>query len=316
MLARENPTMVDPIETRTELLCGRFFTQQELQEIQDIIRLFSKLSQTELAKTICEMLSWVAPNGKYKLESCRELLKKLESREWISLPEKRHERSPRKAPPQYQLQIEAEPEIKGMLSDLGSIELEPVASQQDTRLWNEYVDRYHMLGYKRPFGAHQRYFIWSTGSEKRRLGCMLFSASAWALASRDAWIGWSKEDRSQRLHRIVNNTRFLIFPWVHVKNLASKALSLAAKRIRSDWQERYGFEPVLLETFVDIELYKGTCYQAANWVKIGLTTGRGRMDRHNQHLSSPKQIYLYPLHPDFRVYLFGESNKDISTASP
>lgn len=304
---------MDHVETRTELLCGRIFTQQELQEIQDIIRLFSKLSQTELAKTICEMLSWVAPNGKYKLESCRELLKKLESRDWISLPKKRHARSPRKEQALCQSIIEDEPEIAGMVSDLGEIELQPVRNQQDIRLWNEYVDRYHTLGYKRPFGAHQRYFIWTSAPEKRRLGCMLFSASAWALAGRDTWIGWSKEDRSQRLHWIVNNTRFLIFPWVNVKNLASKALSLAAKRIQSDWQERYGFKPVLLETFVDVEFYKGTCYQAANWVKLGLTAGRGRMDRHTQHLSSPKQIYVYPLCSDFRDYLFGEPSKGINT---
>lgn len=288
-----------------ELLCGRIFTPQELQEAQDIVRLFPKLSRTELAKTICEMLSWVAPNGKYKLESCRELLNKLESREWVSLPDKRHERSPRKEQALCPSQTDVEPEIKGSLSELGTIELRPARSQQDVRLWNAYVDRYHMLGYKRPFGSHQRYFIWSGTSQNRRLGCLLFSASAWALAQRDDWIGWNKEDRSQRLTRIVNNTRFLIFPWVKVTNLASKALSLATKRICSDWQDRYGFEPVLLETFVDATLYKGTCYQAANWIELGMTTGRSRMDRNTQYLSSPKKIFVYPLQSDFRTYLMG-----------
>jgi hypothetical protein len=302
--------MEHPVEAHTELLCGRLFTHQELQEIQDTLRLFPKLSQTELAKTICEMLSWFAPNGKHKLESCRELLKKLESREWLSLPEKRHTRRPRKEQPVEHSQIEPELEIQGMVTDVGLIELQPVRSQQDIRLWNAYIDRYHQLGYKRPFGAHQRYFIWSAAPKRRRLGCMLFSASAWALAERDAWIGWNKEERSQQLQLIVNNTRFLIFPWVKVKNLASKALSLASKRIRHDWQERYGFEPILLETFVDGEHYKGTCYQAANWIKIGLTAGRGRMDRHTKHLSSPKQIYMYPLRPDFRVCLLGDARKN------
>jgi hypothetical protein len=169
------------------------------------------------------------------------------------------------------------------------------------------VDSYHQLGYKRPFGAHQRYFIWSSSPEKRRLGCMLFSASAWALAERDRWIGWSKEEKSQRLHLIVNNTRYLIFPWVKVKNLASKALSLAARQVRVDFLERYGYEPVVLETFVDTEHYKGTCYKAANWVLLGETAGRGRMDRYKQYLSSPKQIYMYPLRRDFRAILRGES---------
>jgi hypothetical protein len=296
--------VVDQMDTTTELLCGRMFTTKELFEIKEIIRLFPKLSQNELAKTICETLGWLAPNGKYKLESCRELLKKLESRQWIQLPQKQHSRIPSKELNHYQVEIEADPEILGVVSDLAPITLQAVRSQSDIRLWNEYIDRYHVLGYKRPFGAHQRYFIWSgTLSSRRRLGCMLFSASAWALAERDAWIGWSQEDRSQRLHFIVNNTRFLIFPWIHVKNLASKALSLAAKQVCIDWQERYGFEPVLLETFVDVERYKGTCYKAANWKALGLTAGRGRMDRYTKHLSSPKQIYVYPLRSNFRAHL-------------
>jgi len=121
----------------------------------------------------------------------------------------------------------------------------------------------------------------------------LFAASAWALADRDHWIGWNEADRSQRLHLIVNNTRFLIFPWVKVKNLASKALSLAVRQVPIDWQERYGFTPVLLETFVDIAQYQGTCYKAANWMLLGETSGRGRMDRYTQYLSSTKHIYVY-----------------------
>jgi hypothetical protein len=145
------------------------------------------------------------------------------------------------------------------------------------------------------------------GNREQRLGCLLFSASAWALAARDEWIGWSKVDRSLRLNLIVNNTRFLIFPWVRVKNLASKALSLAAKRIRCDWQARYGYSPVLLETFVDMEKYHGTCYKAANWVLLGQTAGRGRMDRYTKHLSTPKLIYMYPLQRDFRAILCKEA---------
>lgn len=292
-----------------ELICGRKFTTEEFQQIKEIIRLFPRLSQTELALTICETLSWFAPNGKYKLESCRELLKKLESRQWISLPKKKNGR--RKGEEQIILQskIETEHEIKGTVSDLGTVELEAVRSREGIRLWNEYVERYHKLGYKRPFGAHQRYFIWSSMPEKRRLGCLLFSASAWALAERDTWIGWKKEERSQHLHLVVNNTRFLIFPWVKVKNLASKALSLAAKQVRIDYLERYGYEPILLETFVDNEYYRGTCYKAANWISLGLTAGRGRMDRNKQYLLIPKKIFMYPLVADFRQRLCGEDSQ-------
>lgn len=291
------------------MLSGRRFTDEELEDVKYIVRMFSHLTRNELAKTICEGLSWETHKGEYKLNSCLELLERLEAKEVITLPKKRMTKPPIREKVIPGEQTESESEIRGSVTELGIIKLEAVRSQEAMRLWNEYVERYHILGYKRPFGAHQRYFIWSVGETKRLLGCLLFSASAWALSERDEWIGWSKEDRSQRLHLIVNNTRFLLFPWVKVKNLASKALSLAAKQVRIDWQERYGYEPVLLETFVDVELYRGTCYQAANWVKLGLTAGRGRMDRYNKHLSSPKQIYMYPLRPDFRVHLCGVADQ-------
>ncbi|MDF9409472.1 DUF4338 domain-containing protein [Pelotomaculum isophthalicicum JI] len=288
------------------LICGRMFRAEELRDVIETVRLFPKLSRHELAKTICEGLSWNAPNGRYKIDACKQLLDKLERQKELVLPEKK------KTQPHSREQVvpgqrtEPEPEIGGTVFEYEPIELESVRSKEGIRLWNEYVERYHKLGYKRPFGAHQRYFIWSGSAEKKRLGCILFSAAAWALAERDIWIGWTKEERSQRLHLVVNNTRFLIFPWVKIKNLASKALSLAAKQVRRDFQERYGYEPVLLETFVDIEHYKGTCYRAANWIPLGLTAGRGRMDRYTEYLSTPKQIFMYPLVPDFRAHLYGE----------
>lgn len=285
------------------LLNGRLFTREELEHIREVIRLFPRLSQKELAHTLCETLSWYGPNGKPKLESCRELLRKLDKKEWIRLPEKRRATSSGKETVTIGTATEPEEELGGNVSAHGPIKLEPVRIQKEIRLWNEYVERYHMLGYKRPFGAHQRYWIWSGTEPKRRLGCLLFSASAWALAERDEWLGWDKATRSGRLQFIVNNTRFLIFPWVKVKNLASKTLALAAGRIGIDWQERYGYAPVLLETFVDTAHYRGTCYRASNWIDLGLTAGRGRMDRYNERALSPKRIFVYPLHRDFRAQL-------------
>lgn len=290
------------------LLSGRWFSEQELEDVKYIVEMFPHLSRHELAKTICEGLSWNAPNGKYKIHACQQLLEKLERQSEIVLPKKRNIKKPsKKQEIQPGQQTEAKPDVTGSVGDVSPIELEAVRSREKIGLWNEYVERYHVLGYKRPFGAHQRYFIWSGKEPRKRLGCLLFSASSWALAERDKWIGWDKEARSQRLHLIVNNSRFLIFPWVKVKNLASKVLSLAARQVSVDWRERYGFEPVLLETFVDVELYQGTCYQAANWVSLGQTTGRGRMDRYKQYPSSPKLIYMYPLRRDFRAILCGES---------
>src|SRR5260370_18360815 len=117
------------------------------------------------------------------------------------------------------------------------------------------------------------------GRGGRRLGCLLFAAAAWALAERDRWIGWNQQDRAQRLNWVVGNTRFLLFPWVRVRNLASKALSLAAQRIGSDWQPRYGYAPGLLEAFVEVGRERGTCYQGSNWIRLGVTRGRRRMGR-------------------------------------
>jgi hypothetical protein len=298
--------MTNKPESATVLISGRVFTTQELQEIEETVRLFPRLSRKELAKTICEHLWWVTPNGQYKTASCLQLLEKLEARGAIVLPEKKDTSRFSGEEVILGAGTDAGSEIAGSVGDFAPIELEPVRTKEGIRLWNEYVERYHDLGYKRPFGAHQRYFIVTRGKEEQRLGCMLFAASAWALSERDEWIGWTQADRSQRLHLIVNNTRFLIFPWVHIRNLASKALSLAARRIRLDWQVRYGYRPVLLETFVDGGKYRGTSYQAANWIRLGETAGRGRMDRYKQYLSTPKEIYVYPLVADFRAYLRGE----------
>jgi hypothetical protein len=292
--------------TLPSFLSGREFSAQEIKDIQETVRVFWRLSWTELVLTICEHLGWVTPAGRYKVDSCAKALVKLEALGLVKLPA-RQENNAREPGIILGAETDPEEEIIGTVRDVAPIELKPVAGKERIRLWNEYVQRYHPLGYKRPFGAHQRYFI--VGSLSRRLGCLLFASSAWALAERDAWIGWTERDRAQRLNWVVANTRFLVFPWVRVKNLASKVLSLAAVRIREDWQRRYGYEPVLLETFVEVERYRGTCYQAANWIRLGVTAGRGRMDRHKQYLSTPKAIYVYPLVADFRSFLRGESDR-------
>ncbi|MBS3947577.1 MAG: DUF4338 domain-containing protein [Dethiobacter sp.] len=286
------------------LLCGRYFTLDELLEIQQTVHLFSKLSRAELTNTLCENLGWVTPTGQYKTASCKELLEKLERQGLISLPAKNEYKRREKKGINIGPQTAAAALVEGIVVEYEPIILSPVRMTSDFRLWNEYVHRYHTLGYKHPFGATQRYFIVSGAGQK--LGCLLFAAAAWALEARDAWIGWSEVDRSLRLNLILNNTRFLIFPWVRVKNLASKALSLAAKRIQNDWQERYGYSPVLLETFVDPEKYRGTCYKAANWIFVGQTAGRGRTEMHNKRPFSRKHIYVYPLHREFRAILCGQ----------
>ncbi len=292
-------------ESETRLWFGREFTAEELEQVRETIRVCARLSRYELALTLCEHLEWVTPTGRYKEEACLQLLARLEASGTVQVPAGRSPRRGREASPTLTVCTEAANAVVGQLSDWAPIAVEPVQGTAAIRLWNEYVQRYHPLGYKRPFGAHQRYFILGRGGQER-VGCFLFAASAWALAARDAWIGWTGPDRSKRLNGVVNNTRFLIFPWVQIPNLASKALALVARRIRSDWQARYGYASVLLETFVDRTRYEGICYRAANWIEVGETAGRGRMDRHKEYRLAPKRIYVYPLVADFRADLCGQ----------
>jgi Druantia protein DruA len=166
------------------------------------------------------------------------------------------------------------------------------------------LERYHYLGCRVPFGANLRYWVRSRG---RELGCLLWTSPAWKMQARDAWIGWSDEGRQRNLQWIVNHGRFLILPWVHVKGLASKILALSARQLPHDWQTRYGHRPLLLETLVDAARFRGTCYRAANWIYVGQTTGRGRMDReHKAHGQVIKDIYVYPLVRDARRHLCGD----------
>jgi hypothetical protein len=183
---------------------------------------------------------------------------------------------------------------------MGHVRVEVVRGAEETELWNEYVHRYHYLGYKQPFGCFARYFV---ESEHGRLGCLLFSGASKALRERDRWIGWSRSSRPRNLGRVVNNTRFVIFPWVRVKNLASHVLGQAVRRIEEDWEERWSYRPVLLETFVDPKYFDGTCYRAANWQYLGMTTGEGLVRKGRSYTTSPKKIFVKPLMDDFRTIL-------------
>ena len=291
-----------------EKFCGEAIEQEQLKEIIEVIESFPKLSRTELANTICEIFSWKRATGKLKSVECRQFLERLEEKGAIKLPAIRKQNENRA--PQKVLRSEKAdigPRIGKDLKALFPILLMRVETQEQRQLWYEYVDRYHYLGYQLPFGAQLRYFI-KSGATDDVLGCFQFSSPAWKMAPRDLWIGWSDEQRKRNLQKIVNNSRFLIFPWVEVKNLASSALALATRKVPDDWERCYGYRPVLMETLVDRKRFKGTCYKAANWIHIGSTTGRGRMDRENKrHGESVKEIFVYPLTSRFRQVLAGLS---------
>ncbi len=290
--------------TSSEPFCGQVIHRDQINEIAVIVDTFPKLSRTELANTICELFSWKRPTGKLKTVECRQFLEHLDSRGIIQLPACKIQYTKQIKPTADRTKrTDSQSKISTKLSELSPIVLNRVRDYPQRQLWCEYVDRYHYLGYRIPFGAHLRYFIQS-GIDQASLGCLQFSSPAWRMAARDQWIGWSDEQRRKNLQKIITNSRFLIFPWVRVKNLASSLLSLAVKTVPDDWFDCYGYRPVLMETLVDQKQYKGTCYQAANWVCVGETTGRGRMDRQNQRKGvAVKDIYLYPLSKWFRQEL-------------
>lgn len=288
-----------------EKFCGQVVDENQLSEICEIVATFPKLSRAELANTICELLSWKRPTGKLKTVECMQFLADLDARGVIQLPSIRsaNTRGAMKKIQKTEL-TDAQPVISVKLSALSPIILERVETKEERQLWYEYVDRYHYLGYQQPFGAQLRYFIKTEWMNGIILGCLQYSSPAWRMTPRDTWITWDDNQRERNLQKIINNSRFLILPWVKVKNLASTVLALAAKTVPGDWQRIYGYHPVLLETLVDPNRFKGTSYKAANWTHLGSTTGRGRMDRQNRrHGLAIKEIYVYPVSNRFRQEL-------------
>jgi hypothetical protein len=290
----------------SEKFCGQAISKEQLSELVEIVTTFPKLSHAELANTICELFSWKRPTGKLKTVECRQFLERLDAKGIINLPVRKKQYAKRSKTAVFRSrQTNFQATISVKLSELSPILLPRVKTQEQRQIWYEYIDRYHYLGYQLPFGAQLRYFI-KSGKTDAVLGCFQFSSPAWTMAPRDRWIGWNNEQRNRNLQKIINNSRFLLFPWVHVKNLASSVLALAAKTVPDDWQRSYGYCPVLMETLVDRKRFKGTCYKAANWLYIGKTTGRGRMDRENKrHGMAVKNIYVYPLTFRFRQELVG-----------
>ena len=261
------------------------------------------LSRHELARTICEGLSWVRPSGRLKARECYEYLELLEARGLLKLPARREQRA-RGATSIVFTDAGCERAHRvGELSDVAPVKLGLVSNAQERALWRELVERYHYVGHKVPYGAHLRYLVWIERPQVELAGCLQFSSAARWLVARDCFIGWDDETREKNLQRVVNNSRFLILPWLEIKGLASHVLSLAARVVVEDWEEAYGVRPALLETFVERGRFEGTCYRAANWVEVGETAGRGRMDRNKRKAEPVKLCLVYPLQRNFRQAL-------------
>lgn len=284
------------------LQSGRSFQPEELEQICQTVERFPGLSRTELARTLCEHLDWRTATGRAKLDACRKLLVKLEKQGRVRLPATRVCRTSPRGDVRRIYSCETQPgePLEARLGELGEVGLEVVHSRARRRVWNEYVDRYHYLGFRRPFGCTVRYFV---GCERGLLGCVLLAGAAHSVACRDRWIGWGEGERLRQLPYVVNNTRFLIFPWIRIQHLASHVLGQVARRLRSDWEQLWGYQPVLLETFVDPQRFRGTCYRAAGWVELGLSSGEGRRRPGRRYTSTPKRVFVRPLVRDFRVQL-------------
>lgn len=278
--------------------CGRVLTASELSLVRQIIADFPRLSQAELAYTICELLQWRRPNGKLKCPECVEWLQKRQEHDCLpSLPELRVTK-PRGAHRFHaDRQSDPQPPLRGRLADYQPLRLQLIQDLAGRRLFQQFIQRYHPLGYRVPYGAQLRYLVRAPSQDV--LACLLFTSAAWKMAPRDSWIGWSDAARRVNLPLLVNNGRFLILPWVEVPHLASHILALAARQLPADWLAAYGVRPQLLETLVD-RPYTGTCYRAANWILVGQTQGRGRMDRTHQAQGTCKDILLYPLESHWR----------------
>jgi len=280
---------------------------EDIAYIRTLAQRFPGLSRRELTCTLCEHLDWLTPAGQPKLTACSKLLERLEQAGEVRLPaiQKRygHTGSPVRSPIVLSARTAPQAPLKCSLSALGPVRLRLASTAEDEALWNEYLERYHPLGYKKPFGYRARYFV---ESGPHRLGCVLLSGAAKALRARERWIGWTDRQRLKNLPWVLNNSRFVLFPWVEVANLASHVLGQLARRVADDWQARWGYRPVLLETFVDPLHFSGTCYRAAGWERLGRTTGEGLVRPGRHYRTSPKLIFAKPLQADFRRLLCSE----------
>ena len=278
--------------------CGRDFSDGELETIRRLILQNPGTSRAWLSREVCEQLQWRRAQGQLKEMSCRVAMLRMQEDGLIQLPPPRNGNA--NGRPYLRRTAQALPESGPLVASadaLMDLHLDLVDHTDASHLWNEYIDRYHYLGYQPLPGAQLRYVA---SAHSRPLALMGFGAAAWKVAPRDRFIGWTPAQRQRNLHLVVNNARFLILPWIQCKNLASRLLSMAAHRLAEDWQTRYGYRPVLLETFVQIPRFPGTCYKAANWIYLGKTQGRGKLGGHHTACLPIKSIWIYPLLKEFR----------------
>jgi len=277
---------------------GRSVNESDIALIRNIIAEHPNCGRRFISQELCRVWNWRQTNGALKDMVCRSLLLLLESKDLIKLP-------PRKSTPPNPLANRKKPvripvdqtPIECSLNELCPINFEQVRRTPHEKLFNSLISEYHYLGYTHPVGEHLKYMAFSNS---RPIACFAYGSAPWYIGVRDRFIGWSAETRKRNLHLIINNTRFLLLPWVKVSLLGSHLLALSRRRVSMDWPRIYNHPVYLLETFVDTNRFLGTCYKADNWIYVGKTTGRGKLSKSNKPTLPKKAVYLYPLSKDFR----------------
>jgi hypothetical protein len=275
----------------------RVITEDDLVFIRNLILSHPSLSRWALSKKLCEAWNWVQANGALRDMVCRGMMLMLHREGLIELPPVR--RTPREplAKRQPALVCVDDAPLQMSLTDLGPLEMHQVRRTPEEALFNSLLQEHHYLGYAQPVGEHLKYLVYAQG---RPVACLAWSSAPRHLGSRDRFIGWEPQARLRNIRMLAYNTRFLILPWVRVPHLASHILGRMARVLSADWQRMYAHPIYFLETFIDPQRFRGTCYRAANWHVLGLTTGRGKDDLSHQANRSIKEVLCYPLVHDFR----------------
>jgi len=281
---------------------GQNITAEQVEEIKRLIADYPHLSRRALSEKLCEQWNWVQPNGTLRSMVCRSLMLQLHRAGLIQLPPVRWVNPnplAHRQRPQPGLNLSWEP-VEGAVADLSPVDIRQVRRTPQEKMFNTLLEAHHYLAYTQPVGEHLKYLILARGTP---IACMSWSSSPRHLKPRDRFIGWSAAQRRENIRLLAYNSRFLILPWVRVPSLASHLLAAVSRRISSDWQSLYHHPIHLLETFIDPERFRGTCYRAANWIYLGVSTGRGKADQTHQPNRSLKELWVYPLGKDFRQQL-------------
>jgi len=285
-------------------------TEDLLSQINQVIAQNPDWGRERISIHLCELWDWRVPGGKVKDISCRDMLRALDKSGRIKLPAPLNTNGQGPRHSIKHLEHDTMQIVCG-LEQLRPLSVEVVERGESLTEFKSMIDQYHYLGYDRTVGENMKYTIRSNSGAV--LACLMFGSAAWKCRDRDAYIGWSAEQRESRLFMLTNNVRFLIAPWVRVPHLASHCLALTTHRLNSDWEKKYGHIISLLETFVETGRFRGTCYQASNWIRVGRTAGRGRDDRQHERALPAKDIYLLPLSSKWRESLEAQPQKGALT---